>query len=70
MVQLRRELDLAQEPLGPEVERQRRAEHLEGDRPVVPEVPGEVDGGHAPAPELALDQVALRNARLAHMRNI
>ena len=33
-------------------------EHLERDRPVVLEVAGEVDRGHAAAAELALEQVA------------
>ena len=34
-------------------------ENLEGNRPPMAEVPGEVDGCHAPAPEFALDLVPL-----------
>ena len=34
-------------------------QHLERDRPVVPEVAGEVDRGHPAAAELALEHVAL-----------
>ncbi len=34
-------------------------QHLEGDRPVVAEVVGEVDRGHAAAAELAFDRVAV-----------
>jgi hypothetical protein len=33
-------------------------EHLERDRPVVLEVPVEVNGGHAPTPELTLERIA------------
>ena len=33
-------------------------EHLDRDRPVEPEVAGEVHGGHAALPELALDLIA------------
>ena len=44
-----------EEPLGAERGGQLRAQHLEGDRPVVPEVVGEVDRGHAAAAQLALD---------------
>ena len=34
-------------------------EHLERDRAVVPEVAGELDGGHAAAAELALELVSV-----------
>ena len=34
-------------------------EHLERDEPLVPDVAREVHGGHAAAPELALDDVAI-----------
>ena len=33
-------------------------EHLDGDLPLVPQVLGQVDGGHPALPELALEQVA------------
>ena len=58
MLQPRRELDLAQEPLGAQAVGQLGAQHLERDRPVVPEVPGEVDRRHPAAAELALERVA------------
>jgi hypothetical protein len=51
------EADLAEETLGaghPEL----RAEHLQGDESFVSKVADEVDGRHAPAPELALECVA------------
>ena len=51
--------DLAEKPLGPDHRRQLGAEHLDRDLAGVPEVLGEVDGGHAPRPELALDAVAV-----------
>ena len=35
------------------------AQDLEGDRPIVPEVAGEIDGGHAAASELALEAIAV-----------
>jgi hypothetical protein len=50
--------DLAPEALRPQGLGQLRVEHLEGDRPLVPQVPGQVDGGHPAAAELALDRVA------------
>ena len=61
------ELDLAKEALGSQARRQLGMEHLERHRPLVPEVLGEEDGGHAAAPELALDRVAIRQ-RLAQLR--
>ena len=59
MLEPRGELDLAQEPLGTEGGGELGLEHLEGDRPVVLEVAGEIDRGHAAAPELALEHVAV-----------
>ena len=55
---------------GPSVARQFGVQHLEGDRPVVPEVAGEVHGGHAAPPELALEHVAVgqRGAEGLHVR--
>ena len=49
--------DLAQESLGAEARAEVGMQDLEGDGPVVPEVAGEVDGGHAAAAELALEGV-------------
>ena len=54
-----RGLDLAQEALRAEHRAEFGVEHLERDGPVVPEVAGEVHGGHAAAPELALERVAV-----------
>ncbi len=51
--------DLAQEALGTECVGEFRVEELERDRAVVSEVPGEIDRGHSPAPELALKLVAV-----------
>ena len=56
------ELDLALEALGAERGGQLGVEHLERDRPLVLEVAGEIDGGHAPAAELALERVAVPQA--------
>ncbi len=53
------ELDLALEPVVAHAGGELRMEQLERHRPVVPEVAGEVDRGHAPAPELALERVSL-----------
>ena len=52
------EPDLALEALGAERGGQLGVEHLERDRAVVLEVLGQVDRGHAAAPELALERVA------------
>ena len=52
-------LDLAQKAVGAERGRQLGMEHLQGDRPLVLEVAGEVDGGHAAPTELSLDLVAV-----------
>ena len=46
-------------PLRPDHRRQLRAQHLEGHLAVVAHVVGEVDRGHAPRAELALDAVAV-----------
>ena len=51
--------DLAEEPLGSERGGELGAQHLERHGPIVPEVVGEVDRGHAAAAELALDAVAI-----------
>ena len=52
------EADLALEPLRPQRGRQLGVKDLEGDRPVVADVLGQVDRRHAPAAELPLDRVA------------
>ena len=53
------EADLALEPLGAERGGELGEQDLERDRAVVPEVLGQVDHGHAAAPELALEGVAV-----------
>ena len=53
------EPDLALEPIGPERGGELGEQDLEGDRAVVAEVLGQVDHGHAAAPELALEGVAV-----------
>src|SRR5512134_3913952 len=52
-------LDLAQEALGAECGGELGPKHLQGDRTTVLEVLGEIDRGHAPAAQLALDRVAV-----------
>ena len=53
------EPDLPDEPLGAQRVRQLGMENLQGDGAVVPEIAGQVDGGHAAAAELALEHVAV-----------
>ena len=51
--------DLAEKPLGADHRRELGPQDLDGDLAVVPQVLGEVDGGHAALAELALDPVAV-----------
>ena len=53
------EPDLPDEPLGAQRVRQLGMENLQGDGAVVPDIAGQVDGGHAAAAELALEHVAV-----------
>src|SRR5215472_3729900 len=57
VAEARGDLDLAEEPLGTDRVRQRRVEDLERDLASVAKVVGEIDRGHAPASDLALDPV-------------
>lgn len=59
MVELRSDLYLPQEPLGTEGGGELRLQNLDGDPAVVLEVSGQVDDGHPPAAELALEAVAV-----------
>ena len=59
MAQFGGDLDLAQEPLGPERRGQLGAQHLDGDQSVVLAVAGEVDRRHPPVPQLTLDREAV-----------
>jgi hypothetical protein len=56
-------LDLLDEALGAKHGGQLRLEDLEGDLAVVPEVLGQVDGGHPTLAELAIDAVAVGQRR-------
>src|SRR5881628_3047949 len=58
MLQLCGDVDLATEPLGPQRGCELRAQHLDGYLAVMPQVLGEVHGGHPARAELALDRVA------------
>jgi hypothetical protein len=53
-------LDLAQEAVGAQRNRQLGTEDLDGDRPVMLEIAGEIDRGHPALAQLALDGVAVR----------
>jgi len=53
------EADLALEALGAKCRGQVGVQDLERDGPVVPQVVGEIDRGHPPAAELALEAVAV-----------
>jgi hypothetical protein len=59
MLQAGGDPDLQEEPLGSEQGGELGAQDLESDGPIVPEVVGEVDRGHAAASELALDAIAI-----------
>ena len=52
-------LDLALEALGAEGRGEVGVEDLDGDRAVVAQVMGQIDGGHAAAPKLAVEHVAV-----------
>ena len=58
MLEVGCDLDLRQKPLGPDNRSQIRLQDLEGHLPVVLEVIGQVDRGHAALTELTLDGVA------------
>ena len=59
MLQASGDPDLLEESLGAERGGELGAQDLERDGPIVPEVVGEIDGGHAAASELALDAIAI-----------
>src|SRR6059036_2544586 len=58
MLQLCGDVDLATEPLDPQRGCELRAQHLDGYLAVMPQVLGEVHGGHPARAELALDRVS------------
>src|SRR5690242_16426138 len=53
------DLDLTEEALRAERADEIGVEHLDRDGPLVPAIDGEVDGSHAPAPDLTLDEIAI-----------
>ena len=57
MTEARGGFDLPEKPLPPEGGRELRRQHLDGHRATVLQVLSEIDRGHSPAPELALDRV-------------
>jgi hypothetical protein len=59
MLELSRDRDLPPEPLGPDRGRELGVEHLQGDESEMSGVLGQINGGHAPTTQLALDPVAL-----------
>ncbi len=58
MIQPGGDLHLTQKPIGPEGRRHLRAEHLDRHPTVMLDVVREIDGGHAAAPQLSLDDIA------------
>jgi len=56
------ELDFSQETLGAERMSQLGVKDFERDQPVVLEVPCEIHGGHAAAPEFTLGAIAIGKA--------
>ena len=63
MAEPRGDLDLAQEAIGPDGVGELRLEQLDGDLAAVPQVVGEIDGGHPAAADHALDAVAAGERR-------
>jgi hypothetical protein len=70
MMQAGRQRDLTQEPLTAQHGGEFGPEHLERDLPLVLEVSGEVDRGHAAAPELALERVAAGEGRREALQGV
>jgi hypothetical protein len=64
VLEVRRRLDLGQEPVGADDGRELRLEHLEGDPALVADVVGQVHRGHAALTDLALDQVSAFESRV------
>ena len=69
MLQPGGEVDFTLEPLGAEGGGELGMENLERYRPVVLQVVGEEDRGHAPASELPLDRIAVCQGRLELLAN-
>jgi hypothetical protein len=63
VLELRRGLDLLQEPVGTDHGGQLGPQHLQCDLAVVLQIFGEIDGGHAAFAEAAFDAVAIGEGR-------
>ena len=63
MVEVGRDSDLAQEPLGAECASHLAAKHLDGDIATVTQVCCQIHGRHATGTDLADDAVAVRERR-------
>ena len=70
MLQVGRELDLGQEPLGPDHRGELGAEHLEGHPPGMADVLGQVDRGHAAGADFTLQAVAVRQGGLESAQQV
>src|SRR3954466_11826684 len=57
MLQVGRHLDFPKKSVGAERCSQLGPKHLDGDRPVMPTIPGQVDRRHATLADLALDGI-------------
>ena len=58
MLEASSELDLAKKPLNPIAAAELRPHHLHRNRTLVPEIAGEIDGGHAAGPDLTLHYIS------------
>ena len=70
VLELGRDLDLAQEPVGPEGGGELRVQDLDRDLAAVLQVLGQEDRGHAAAADLRLDGVAVGKGRLQALKEI
>ena len=64
MLEIGGELDLGQEPLGPDHGGQLGAQDFQSDAPVVADVFGEVDGRHPAGADFVVEAVAVREGGL------
>src|SRR6266480_4400041 len=70
VVELGGDLDLAQKPLATQGRGDLLAEHLDGDRAVMPQVAAEQYHGHAPAAELPPEGVTVRQGGLESLLEV
>src|SRR5512132_1466217 len=68
VLQASRQLDLGQETIAADHTHEFRADDLDRDHPLVPNVAGEVYGRHSPLTELPLDVVSTREALAEYLR--